>query len=71
MIGFLAHEIVIGGYHNRSDRGRLTGEWIVYASQNGRNTYLTLGIHGDDDAIFGRVLNCVDEFPDLLVNSET
>lgn len=60
----LIHEFVLSGYRERSQSHRLTGQWVVYARQN-VNTYLTLGTHGDDDAIFGRVLKCASEFPDL------
>ena len=65
MMGFLLHEFVISGYRDRSQARRLTGEWIIYARQDDRNTYLTLGIHGDDHAIYERVQACANEFPDL------
>jgi hypothetical protein len=65
LIGFMLHEYVISGYKDRSRARRLTGEWIVYARQDERNTYLTLGTHSDDDAIYERVLTCTNEFSDL------
>ena len=65
LTGFMLHELVISGYQDRSQAGRLTGEWIIYARQDERNTYLTLGTHGDDDAIYERVRACANEFPDL------
>lgn len=64
-IGYLAHEFVIGGYRGRSQSGKLTGEWIVYARQDCVNYYLTLGRHGEDEAIRRRVLACTNEFPGL------
>jgi hypothetical protein len=53
------------GYKERSGAQALTGEWIVYAKHNGRNYYLTLGAHGDDQRILQRVRACCDEFPKL------
>lgn len=63
--GYLSHEFVIGGYRDRSQSGKLTGEWIVYARQNSVNYYLTLGRHGEDDGIRKRALACTSEFPGL------
>jgi hypothetical protein len=65
LTGFLLHELVISGYRERSRAQRLTGEWIVYARPENRNTYLTLGVHGDDHAVYERVRACANEFPDL------
>ncbi|KQT28446.1 MULTISPECIES: hypothetical protein [unclassified Bradyrhizobium] len=65
LIGALIHEFVMGGYRERSEARRLTGQWIVYARQDDVNTYLTLGTHGDDAAIRQRVLGCATEFPEL------
>ena len=42
-----------------------TGEWIIYARLDSTNYYLTLGVHGDDEAISRRVRNCLNEFPEL------
>jgi hypothetical protein len=61
----LADEFVIGAHRERSEAHKMTGEWIVYESQKDRNYYLTLGTHGEDEAIRARVLACRDEFPDL------
>lgn len=65
LMGALIHEFVLGGYRERSQAHRLTGEWIVYARRDDVNTYLTLGTHGDDAAIHERVLACASEFPEL------
>ena len=65
LIGFMLHEFVTSGYHDRSQARRLTGEWIVYARQDERHTYLTLGTPGDDGAIYERVRACANGFPDL------
>ena len=58
---------VVGLYAERSRDQRLTGEWIVYARHEGRNYYLCLARHDEEDAtIFDRIKNgCVDEFPFL------
>jgi hypothetical protein len=63
MAGRLAHDAVHGGYTERRAASKLTGEWIVYARHEGANYYLTLGAHGDDDAIATRVRGCASEFP--------
>lgn len=62
------HELVIGGYERRFASVKMTGEWIVFAKGPlGRNYYLTLGEHRDDDAaILERVRRCSIEFPELL-----
>ena len=65
LMGALIHEFVLSGYRQRSESHRLTGQWIVYARRRDVNTYLTLGTHGDDDAILKRVLASAAEFPDL------
>ncbi|MBN9086516.1 MAG: hypothetical protein J0J01_06380 [Reyranella sp.] len=52
----LAFETVIGSYSKRATQGRLTGEFIVYEQRpDGSNYYLTLGGHGEYDAIRERV----------------
>jgi hypothetical protein len=54
--GQLAHEMVVGGYSRRAGERRLTGEFIVYErNENGQNYYLTLGSHGEYDAIRARI----------------
>lgn len=70
LMGAFIHEFVLGGYRERSRAHRLTGEWIVYARRHHVNTYLTLGTHGDDGAIFERVLACASEFPELELSAQ-
>lgn len=53
-----AHEMVFGAYERRAQDRRLTGEFIVYEKQqDGSHYYLTLGSHGEWDAIRARVDN--------------
>jgi len=55
-IGQVLHQIVVGGYEQRACDRRITGEFIVYERQaDGSNYYLTLGKHGEWDAIRARV----------------
>lgn len=69
--GLIAHEFVIGGYQERSQSGKMTGEWIVFARQDEVNYYLTLGTHLEgDEAIQKRVLACQDEFPGLRIGPQ-
>lgn len=67
----LSHHLVISGYSTRSERSELTGEWIVFAKADQRNYYLTLGEHGDDRAVFGRVMKARSDFPFLPFYAET
>jgi hypothetical protein len=41
----IAHNVVVGGYESRSQRRRLTGEWIVYREDPTGNDYLLLATH--------------------------
>lgn len=48
----ISHEAVIGAFQRRAQDRRITGEFIVYECQpDGSNYYLTLGRHGEWDAI--------------------
>ena len=52
----IIHELVMGSYSRRAARHDMTGEFIVYEKrQDGSNYYLTLGSHGEYDAIRARV----------------
>lgn len=54
--GQIAHECVIGAYEQRSRDRKLTGDFIVFEKrQDGCHYYLTLGLHGQWDAIRARV----------------
>ncbi len=67
VVGELAHEFVVGGFEQRAKR-RLTGEWIVYAEDEGRCVYLTIARHDEgDEKIFDRIRrDCEPEFPGLI-----
>jgi hypothetical protein len=45
----VVHAIVIENYAKRSQQGRLTGEWIVFAKTPTENVYLTLASHQESD----------------------
>lgn len=61
-----AHECTITTYEERAGEGILTGEWIVYASHDSKNYYLTLASHIEpDEAILNRIGLCRDDFPFL------
>jgi hypothetical protein len=67
----LSHSFVHGGYLDRSNDGRLTGEWIVFAKQDDVAYYLTMGAHTEgDDAIWRRCKACAAEFPGLRILQE-
>ena len=66
----------VEGYLQRGNERDLTGEWIVFAKQDGVNYYLTLGTHKkedgerDDEAIWRRCKACATEFPGLRIIQE-
>ena len=66
----LSKGFVHDGYMERSAKGELTGEWVVFAKQDDVNYYLTLGVHGDDEAIWRRCSACTAEFPELRILQE-
>src|ERR1051326_5200382 len=43
--GVLAHRLGVEGFHNRSRRIALTGDWIVFGKHSGQNYYLALATH--------------------------
>ena len=51
ILGGLAHAIVHDNYLKRQTEKRLTGEWIVYSKAGGRNNYLTIASHSEEDAV--------------------
>ena len=58
VLGEVRSEIVDGSYIQRAKRRRLTGEFIVFDKcADGTNLYLTLGRHGEYEAIAKRVLD--------------
>jgi hypothetical protein len=71
--GLLSHVMVQRALENRAGRfkrgvkSRLTGEWIVFAKDSGRNFYLTLALHNETArAIACRIYGCALDFPFVL-----
>jgi hypothetical protein len=64
----LPYQIVLGGLHDRTTAGRMTGDWIIFAKHEGRNFYLGLGTHEESgDAIYQRLRGgSASEFPFLF-----
>lgn len=68
-IGEISSKMTNGAYEKRAQDRRVTGEFIVYERQaDGSNYYLTLGKHGEWDAIRARVdeykkFGAVGDFP--------
>jgi hypothetical protein len=60
----------LGGHTARAGAAKLTGEWIIFAKQDGISYYLTLGRHGDDEAIWRRCKACAPEFLQLEILQE-
>ena len=67
MLDELTHRIVIGSMEERASQQKLTGEWIVFAKENGANYYLGIWSHNaGDESIAGSIKSaCVREFPFL------
>jgi hypothetical protein len=65
--GILVQRFVLGGYRDRADRG-FTGDWIIFAKYEGRNYYLDLATHSEDDAELYEKLRqgSATEFPFLF-----
>ena len=55
-------------YVNRAKDNRNTGEWIVYAVHEGKNYYLCLGTHGNENEWIDIVEQCRSDFPFLWEN---
>jgi hypothetical protein len=73
LTGLIAQTLVHGAFMHRAGslskgaRPRLTGEWIVFAKENNRNVYLTLGTHDErNESIAIRIWQCGCEFPFVL-----
>jgi hypothetical protein len=70
-IGKAVHHYVIGGHTARAGAAKLTGEWIVFAKQDGISYYLTLAHHEEDDeVIWRRCKTCAPEFSQLRILQE-
>lgn len=73
----LGYHLVMEGFSTRAGNAAtdaprlLTGEWsIIFAHHDGRNYYLTLGVHNDDAAIWERCKACASHFPELDILRE-
>jgi hypothetical protein len=66
MIAELAHRVVEESIVDRGAAGKLTGEWIIFAKENGQNYYLCISPHTTgDENIVNHVKVCAREFPFL------
>jgi hypothetical protein len=54
-------DLMIGGYDARA------GWTIIFAKHDGRNYYLTLGLHEDGASIWERCRACASQFPELAI----
>lgn len=52
-------------YLDRIENGKLTGEWIIYHTYEGKNYYLSVGKHTDGDDVLAREIRDIAlfEFP--------
>lgn len=69
--GYLAHQLIIGGFSDRAERG-LTGDWLIYAKYENSNYYLDLatheeGVREEAETLFIKLKNgSQSEFPFLF-----
>lgn len=63
-VNHIINSYVYGGYKNSKSNSTLTGEWLVYAKEEGLNYYLCIGEHGNDEIIRSQIDSiCLNEFP--------
>lgn len=67
MINELSNRLVEGSLTERSDAGKLTGEWIIFAKEQGKNYYLSINTHENPDEDTAKNIHecCISEFPFL------
>lgn len=67
MISELAHRVTHEPVTNRATTKKLTGEWIVYAKEGGKNYYLCLNTHDAGDQMIAERIkqHCIREYPFL------
>lgn len=67
---YLTHRLVVGGYQERIDARRMTGDWIVFAKHDGHNFYLDIATHEegrDPDTLMKKLRQGSEaEFPFLF-----
>lgn len=66
-IAEIVADVGCGNYKRRSDAGKLTGEWIIFAKNEGQNYYLCLGNHDSGDEVIRKKIEsvCIVEYPFL------
>jgi hypothetical protein len=67
MINELSHRVTLETFESRATKGKLTGEWIIFARHDGQNYYLCLATHDTgDQKIYDNIkAGCFGEFPFL------
>lgn len=69
-ISRLAHKFVFGGLGERADKGKLTGEWLIFGKYEGKNYYLAVCRHTADEQdkeVYSSLKKyCGDEYPFLF-----
>ena len=67
MINELSHRLVQESLEDRAAENKLTGEWIIYAIEGGKNYYLCISPHSaEDETIASNIqVACTPQFPFL------
>ncbi|AGG89586.1 MULTISPECIES: hypothetical protein [Rhodanobacter] len=65
MVRELSRRVVEESIVDRGSAGKLTGEWIIFAKENGQNYYLSISPHasGDENIAANLKGGCSHEFP--------
>jgi hypothetical protein len=73
LTGLIGQTLVHGAFLNRQGassaaaKSRVTGEWLVFAKDKGRNIYLTIAVHGEKNASIAlRLWQCGRAYPFVL-----
>lgn len=61
----IAREIIYGrgGLMERFENEQGTGDWLIYTTYAGRNYYLCIAKHGEDEFILKALKACISDFP--------
>lgn len=67
MIREIAHRVTNDAVNQRDQSGKITGEWVIFAKNNGKNYYLCANTHNaGDQFIYDRIMaECVKDFSEL------
>lgn len=68
----IAREIIYGkgGFIQRLENEKGTGDWLIFNKHQGKNYYLCIAKHNEDDFILQALRNCISDFPFISFMSD-